>query len=350
MPTIKKTKHGSWETYLYLGADEHGKKVKKHLCAKTKKELEKALLEAMRFYNVENVSEMDMTVIDCVERYIKRKSSNSSPKTIREYTGYMVKFPELHNVKLKNLTESKIQEAIDKAAVGHSPKSVQNWWGLFKASITYYYRNFNPRIEMPKKVKPQFDMPEAGKLSALLEHIRGTQMEIPILLACFCGLRRGEIACLDVNEDIVYEYGNKGYVKVTKDMVQTSDNSWVVKEPKTPTSIRNVPIPDEVLMRIEEKKNTPKFYMPSPNGISSAWNKLAKKFDINCSFHGLRHYFASLMAAENIPMKYQRNLLGHTTDSMTMRYQEYLKEQGVAVNEQLANRINSVLANKQKRG
>ena len=193
-------------------------------------------------------------------------------------------------------------------------------------------------------------MPEADKLFALLEHVRGSQMEIPVLLACFCGLRRGEIACLDMDEDIVYEYGNKGYVKITKDMVQTTDNSWVVKEPKTPTSVRNVPIPDGVLLRIEERKNCPKFYMPSPDGISSAWQKLAKKFDIKCSFHGLRHYFASLMAAENIPMKYQRSLLGHTTDSMTMRYQEYLKEQGVKVNEQLADRINSVLAERDFKG
>ena len=342
MPNIKKTKYGTWETYLYLGTDEKGRKVKKHISAKTRNKLLAEIDKVESMYNAHNVNEMNMTVIECVNKYIDLKRHHASPKTIKEYENYRQYFPELHNVKLKDLSDSRIQVSIDRASRGHAPKSVMNWWGLFRTSIAYYYRTFNPRLEMPKKNPPRFEMPSVDNLYRMLNDIQGSHMEVPVLLACFCGLRRGEISCLDLEDDIHYEYGNKGYVRVTKDMVQTPDNSWIVKEPKTPTSIRNVPIPDEVLSRIEKCRDDPKYHIPHPNSISKNWQRMKTKYGIGCSFHGLRHYYASLMAAEGIPMTYQRSLLGHTTDSMTMRYQEYLKEQGVEVNQQLSDRINSI--------
>ena len=346
MPNIKKTKYGTWETYLYLGVDENGKKVKKHISAKTKPKLMAEIDRATGIFNAHNVNEMNMTVMECVNEYIDRKRANASPKTIKEYENYRKNFPELHSIRLKDLTDMRIQIAIDRAARDHSPKTIQNWWGLFHASITYYYRTFNPRLEMPKKARPKFEMPEVENLYAMLGDIRGSHMEVPVLLACFCGLRRGEISCLDLDDDIHYEYNNKGFVRVTKDMVQCPDNSWIVKEPKTPTAIRNVPIPDVVLERIEACRDDPKYHLPTPNSISKNWQRMRKKYGIGCSFHGLRHYFASLMAAEGIPMKYQRDMLGHTTDSMTMRYQEHLKEKGVEINEKLAERINNIFDKK----
>lgn len=340
---IKKNSRGTWEAFVFLGHDQQGVKRSKHLTAKTKGELLEKIEKAKSVLNADNVKEMESTVIECVDRYIDRRRGKASPKTIREYIGYKQKFPELHNIKLKDLTDRRIQEAIDKASVGHSPKSIQNWWGLFRSAIAYYKREFNPRLELPQKVKPRFEMPERDKLFEMLEGIKGSVMEAPILLACFTGLRRGEISCLNLAEDVVYEYGNKGYVKVSKDMVQCEDNTWVVKEPKTYAANRIVPIPDIVLERLEAYRDDPKYKIPTPNSISKNWQRMRHKWDIDCSFHGLRHYFASLMAAENIPMKYQRGLLGHTTDSMTMRYQEYLKEQKLEVNERLTERINAIL-------
>lgn len=340
----RKNKRGTWETFVSLGTDSNGKRIKKHLTAKTKGELLDLVEQAKTVYTADNFREMDLTVSECVQRYIEKRIGKASPKTIKEYIGASKKFPSLHNVKLKDLTELKIQKAIDDASDGHAPKSVQNWWGLFRSAIAYYHRSFNPRIELPQKVKPKFEMPEESHLFELLEDIKGKPMEVPILLACFTGLRRGEIACLELDHDIVYEYGNRGYVSVTKDMVQCSDNSWVIKRPKTQASFRKVPIPDIVLERIEKCKNDPNYRMPSPNGISKQWQRMKKKYGIECSFHGLRHYFASLMAAEDIPMLYQRGLLGHTTDTMTMRYQEYLREKEIEVNRQLSDRINSIFA------
>lgn len=43
----------------------------------------------------------------------------------------------------------------------------------------------------------------------------------------------------------------------------------------------------------------------TPNGIAKEFSKLSEKFRIACSFHGLRHYYASIMDALGIPENYQ---------------------------------------------
>lgn len=333
MAQLKKNKRGTWETTIYLGKDSQGKRKYKHLTANTRQELQEALLEAQTTLNAENIHVKQMTVGDAVDMYIERRRPTASPKTIREYLSYRRTFCQnLMREKIGNLNDNFLQKEIDSYAEYHSPKSVANRWGLVKTAVSFYDKSFNPRVELPPVKRKRLEMPDEEALFQLLEYVEGKKIEIPILLAMTCGLRRGEISALDLYRDVDYE---KGMININKDMVLDEHNQWVVKAPKTEAGNRVVPCPRWVVDKLEVARDDPKYHLYVPNSITKEFGKLSEKFKIACSFHGLRHYYASIMDALGIPENYQMARMGHTTNIMLKRYQEYLRFKEVEVNDKL---------------
>ena len=335
MPTPKKTRMGTWETYVYIGRDAEGKRKYKHITAYSRKDCEQKIAE---YANAKSsgmeLPVMQMTVGECVDRYIARKEGILSPKTIREYYSYrQSSFEELWDVPLQSLTENAVQEAIDRFAENHSPKSVKNRWGLFCASIGYYWRGFDFRIELPKIKRKRLDMPERADIERLLKDVQGHYMEIPVLLAITCGMRRGEISALDLDNDIDYQ---TGVISINKDMVLDKDGVWIVKEPKTEAGRRSVPCPPFVVDKIMGLKNRGG-KLPNPNTITKWWWQNRSEYGITCTFHGLRHYYVSVMTALGCTEADQMERVGHTTRDMLKRYQEYLAEKEAEVNKDMAN-------------
>lgn len=332
MATMKRTPSGSWCILLYLGRDHKGKNKYKRLTAPTKKELQKIVDEVKAEYNADTIDLRDMTVSEAIGKYIERKRKSASPKTIREYLQYQrVMFPGLQRRKIRDLTDYICQSAIDAEGEELAPKTVKNRWGLLKAACSFYVKDFDPRVELPKVKRHRFEMPEEQPLLDFLKAIEGEGIEIPVLLAITCGMRRGEISALDLKKDVDY---TKGIIHVSKDMVMNEHGQWVVKPPKTEAGDRLIPCPKPVIEKLKQARDNPRYKMLIPNSITKDYSIKSKPFGINCTFHGLRHYYASVMAALNVPENYQMERMGHTTNSMLKRYQEYLnsKEAEIDVN------------------
>lgn len=80
-----------------------------------------------------------------------------------------------------------------------------------------YRPNFALNTALPKKVRPEIYVPSDAEIEQLLSSVDGTGMELPVLLAAFGPMRRGEICALS-SEDIS---GN--IVHVCKNMVINGD-------------------------------------------------------------------------------------------------------------------------------
>lgn len=328
MAEIRRTKSGSFETTIYLGRDANGKRRYKHLTASSKRELALVVqgLEDLRI----DADVLDMTVGDAVTRYIQKRESLTgesaiSPSTIGNYYKYLNSdlYLELAKVKISKLTDDAVQNAIDRYAADHAPKTVSLRWGLIRAAITEVHKEYKPNVKLPRIKRKRLAMPEKDKLQALFSELRGKQMEIPVLLGAVCGLRRGEISALDLANDVDYE---RGIVRINKDMVLDKNKQYVVKTPKTDAAVRQVQCPRWVLDRLAEARDSSDYRINLPNSITTGWNRISKKCGISCSFHGLRHYFASVMSSLNVPEQYQMERMGHATNYTLRRYQEYLKE------------------------
>lgn len=344
MPTLKRNKTGSWSTIVYIGKDGNGKKQYKHLTAPTRKELSELVRKTEDSYTPNNIDVADKTVGELVTMYIDRLKTDPtiSPSTIRGYqTDRRNSFIRLQKLKLAKVTDFICQQEIDLLAQQVSPKTLANRWGLIRTACSFYDRDFNPRVKLPRVIVKDLEMPDETKLMDFLQAIEGRNLEIPVLLGMTCGLRRSEISALDLDKDIDYD---KGVVSITKAMVLNEHGEWLVKDfPKTQASVRLVPVPKTVLEKLDEARHSERFIMMTPNTITTKFHRWANKYGITCSFHGLRHYYASVMASLNVPDKYAMERMGHTTRHMLMRYQEYLRHKEVEVNDALNNHFENLL-------
>jgi integrase len=103
---------------------------------------------------------------------------------------------------------------------------------------------------------------------------------------------------------------------------------------------RYVPLNDEALSTLEAWRNGTKNHglvFPSPvtgerlNNVRKSWGGIIRKAKIQkFRFHDLRHTFASKLVMAGVDLNTIRELLGHSTMEMTLRYAHLAPEHKAA--------------------
>lgn len=315
MAKARKLPSGNWRVLLFVGYDAKGKRKYESFTAPTAAEAN--LAANQRKYELErgaakDHASTDLTVGEAIDRYIDDRDGILSPKTVREYRNIRkYRFPDIMNTRLNKLTNSAVQRAINAQAKESSPKTVHNAYTLFKSAISYAAPDLKFDVNLPPLEPQEMTIPTEEQLIKLFEVTRGKKLEAPVLLAATTGLRRGEIAAIDLKKDIDYQ---KCEVKVHKAIAQNSVNEWVTKSTKSTSGYRTVRIPPWVAERLQELKDT--YEMPKAYYISNAFEDLCKRLGFEFRFHDLRHYYASSLIAVGTPIKYAMKRMGHSTPDM----------------------------------
>lgn len=235
MSKAKKLPSGSWRVQASKTID--GRQVRKSFTAsdKRKDELQAAeWLDGVEQYaDTENI-----TLHQAYERYIASKENVLSPSTIAAYKSLLrTSLQDIMFVPIDRLTQSQIQMAVNIYAAAHSPKSVRNCVGLLTAVLSMFRHDFKISITTPQREKKDIYIPDDEDIKKVLEIVKDTELEIPVLLEAFGPMRRGEICAL-TSDDI---HGN--IVTVNKALVKDSNGKWHIKPPKTFSSYRNIEFP-----------------------------------------------------------------------------------------------------------
>lgn len=234
-----------------------------------------------------------MTFRAAAEEYIESKRNVLSPSTIRGYNTIMRQIPDSFMQKnIHDITAVDVQKEISRIAKDHSPKTVSNRHGFISAVLGVFCPNLKLNTTLPQKIKNDPYVPSRGDVRKILDAVKGTEYEIPILLACY-GMRRSEICALtpeDIEKDIVY---------INKAMVPNENREWIIKSTKTTSSTRQIIIPVDLANKIKEKGY---IYHGDPGSITRHLKKLENKLELpHFSLHKLRHYFVSEMSSLGIP-------------------------------------------------
>lgn len=310
MAKAKQLPSGSWRIQVYDYTDESGKR---HYVSFTssdkkrgKKEVEKMALEfslnkeeyRQKKKEQEKNKEKQLTFGEALENYIDFKKPVLSPRTIYDYKGTRKNhLQSLMDMPINQITALDIQHAINADMEGHSPKTVYNHHGLIVAVMKMFRPDFAFHTTLPKKVRPQLYIPTEDDIKKLLEAATGTDMELPILLAAFGPMRRGEIAAL-TSDNIK---GNTVHVKHT--MVLDLEHNWIIKSPKSYAGDRYIEYPDFVAQKWKGLNG--RITQLYPNNITDHFIALLKWAGIpHFRFHDLRHYCASIQHALGIPDAY----------------------------------------------
>ena len=304
MPKAKKLPSGSWNVKVYSHTTADGKMVRKSFTVHDpspagRRKCERLASEWADRKQLRKGS--GLTFKQAAEKYIASREPVLSPTTIDGYRQLLSRYyPTLLNRQVESIHSEDAQALITITSRTHSPKTVRNVYGLFSAVMREYAPDTALRVIMPEKRADARMVPSEEQARAIIDAVRGTNLELPVLLAAFGPMRRGEICALRTeNIDGCVVHVCENMVKKIVD----HKNTWVIKQPKSVAGDRYIEYPEQVAKLWEGKKG--RVVPMCPDTLTKSFAIMLKANGLPpMRFHDLRHYSASVMHAIGIPDAY----------------------------------------------
>ena len=110
-------------------------------------------------------------------------------------------------------------------------------------------------------------------------------------------------------------------MRITKALVLSYDNkTYVLKGTKSKAGRRVLKVQPDVFRIVKSlgcDPRTGRIISTSPAQVTNRYRTLAKQYGVPGSLHDLRHYYASILGALNLPVKYAMKRMGHSTPQVT---------------------------------
>ncbi len=321
----KKLPSGNWRCEAYLGRDTNGKQIKKSFTASTRKEAEYLASQ----YVLEKKHDKETpTFLSAYNQMLELKKPTFSPNYFRELVKNIRSnyFDVIKDVPLSNIDDILVQKMINGWIMkGLDPNTIRTKYRIFSAVVRAFIKSADYDVTLPTVYAKDLYIPTDEEVQKLVEESKGTLIEIPIMLAAYMGLRRGEIAALQwKNVDM-----NGRILRIEESIAIDENYNAVAKKPKSAAGKRALPIPEVVFEALQRHKNDdPILVCPvKSNHMYYRFKKLQKELGLNSfRFHDLRHYNASVMLALGIPDKYAMERMGHSSNSTLKNiYQHTMK-------------------------
>lgn len=285
---------GNYRVQLRFGEDENGKRMSKSFTAATEWE---ALKLAEEYKNCKNMPNK-ITVREALNNYIEAKRNVIAPATLHGYESIAKnRMKSLQNRIITELTKIDIQRAINfEAERGLGYKSIKSAYDLIRSSSKLFDVEL-PSIKQftlpPKSVKTE-DLPDLDKL---LNIIIGSSVELPCMLAVWCGgMRMSEIRGLQFRD--ICDNQNGRFIKVRRAKVCINGHDVLSDRNKTYLSTRDIPLSDYIynlIKAIPHSSDTDFIINENYGAIKRRYDRLLKKHGIKMTFHELRAQFATTM-------------------------------------------------------
>lgn len=328
----KKLQSGSYRIQVYAGKDANGKSMYESFTHPDKKEAQRLALEFKLHHKAISRDSAKMTVGEAIDKYIGSKDGVLSPTTIQNYKRMRKNCLQgIIDIPLRNLTQDNIQREINAMAKLKSPKYVRNVHGLLSATLAVYYPNLALRTTMPQKKIYEPNIPTFDDIKRIIDLTTNTDIELPVILALWFGLRISEIRGIEWNSI-------KGNVLYVKQAVVDTDKESILKTTKSTAGNRKLLLPPSILDLINRQPKNGKFVIAlSGKSVYDRFTKICKKNGLpHFRFHDLRHANASVMLALGIPDKYAMERGGWATNyTMKNVYQHTMSEQRLEVDRKI---------------
>nr|PZN08410.1 MAG: site-specific integrase [Caldicoprobacter oshimai] len=327
MASIRKLKNGKYQATIFIGRDANGKQLRKYVTRDTYKECKAAAreieqeIEEGRFIDVKNIR---LSV--WMDKWLALNKERLAPSTYLSYKMYVdVHFkPTLGKLKLNQINEIHIQEYMNNKLKELSPTTVRKHMFVLRKILDDALKHKNParNIKIPAQSEYMPHVPTSEEFEMIHQAVKGTRDEIIVLLAGWCGLRRGEIFALKWN-DINWK---EGTIRIDESR-SISEDGFLDKQPKSKNGLREIVVPEYLMNLLEQyrrkqKQITERIFPIRPDYYSSYFAELIKKKGLpNIRFHDLRHYHATWLYEQGVPDQYAAQRLGHDIHVLKSIYQ-----------------------------
>ncbi len=321
-----------------------------------KKRAKQFLHEKCIEYSGRNVDYCDMYFADYMNMWLEETKAEIRPNTYRGYKGnvknHIVPYFSPRRVKIQELTVNDLEEFYKYLVFERSKSDGSE--PLSPTTITHIHRciskalndaarkgvitvNVASLARKPHSVKFKSQYLNEKQVNQLLQMVKDTTIETPVVLCAVFGLRRGEVLGLKWKEvDMVNRT-----ITISETLQQHVGGSYT-SPPKTESSYRTLPIPDEVyqyLVSIKRQQNVDKEVMGNgyqdgdyvcawpdgrviePNYLTRNFHDMIVKSDLpNIRLHDLRHSVASNLLNMGFTVVQVQEWLGHSSAATTLNF------------------------------
>ena len=337
--------------WISLGLSEKGNK--------RKAEAELARLRA-EFEPPKEVGDLssDMLFADYLLEWLEIAKGRLAVATYSSYAA-MIKKPvgpyfRQRNLTLRELEARHLQMFYSEMLRKVKPNTVIHYHAIIHSALKYAVKtdmlvqNVADKVDRPKKNGFQPVFLSAEEMQKMFEALRGTKLELPVLVAAFYGFRRGEVLGLKWDA-IDFERGTISVIRtVTTITVEGKQMEIEQQSAKTKSSLRTLPLIGsfrEYFLQVKEAQELNKQICGNcynheydgfvfvdelgermrANYLTSAFPKFLEDHGLRrMRFHDLRHSCASLLLANGVPLKHIQEGLGHSDFTTTANIYAHL--------------------------
>lgn len=347
---LHKRKDGRWEGRYIKAYSESGKAVYGYVYARTYRDANAKLERARNRKDeppaVEAHPERPELFEDVAKAWLESIKPHVKESTSVKYANLLESYiqPTIGAVSLNELTRNRIEEQCAELLrnggaknEGLSPKTVLSVLSVVRTVLDFAIRSGknvvcdarDVRVAQTAKEMRVLTQNEQEKLSSYL-CANPSPVNLGILICLCTGLRIGEICALRW-EDISL---SEQTIRVHSTMQRIQDfasnerkTKVIVTTPKSPCSIRAIPIPDDLakLMKTQATFSAGYFltgdeltYM-EPRTMQNRFKQALKESGVpSVNFHCLRHTFATNCIGLGFDVKTLSEILGHASVNITM--------------------------------
>ena len=337
--------------WISLGLPEKGNK--------RKAEAELARLRA-EFEPPKEVGDLssDMLFADYLLEWLEIAKGRLAVATYSSYAA-MIKMPvgpyfRQRNLTLRELEARHLQMFYSEMLRKVKPNTVIHYHAIIHSALKYAVKtdmlvqNVADKVDRPKKNSFQPVFLSAEEMQKMFEALRGTKLELPVLVAAFYGFRRGEVLGLKWDA-IDFERGTISVIRTVTTITLDGKQTEIEQQSaKTKSSLRTLPLIGsfrEYFLQVKEAQELNKQVCGNcynheydgfvfvdelgermrTNYLTSAFPKFLEDHGLRrMRFHDLRHSCASLLLANGVPLKHIQEWLGHSDFTTTANIYAHL--------------------------
>ena len=337
--------------WIALGLPEKGNK--------RKAEAELARLRA-EFEPPKEVGDLssDMLFADYLLEWLEIAKGRLAVATYSSYAA-MIKKPvgpyfRQRNLTLRELEARHLQMFYSEMLRKVKPNTVIHYHAIIHSALKYAVKtdmlvqNVADKVDRPKKNSFQPVFLSAEEMQKMFEALRGTKLELPVLVAAFYGFRRGEVLGLKWDA-IDFERGTISVIRTVTTITLDGKQTEIEQQSaKTKSSLRTLPLIGsfrEYFLQVKEAQELNKQVCGNcynheydgfvfvdelgermrANYLTSAFPKFLESHGLRrMRFHDLRHSCASLLLANGVPLKHIQEWLGHSDFTTTANIYAHL--------------------------
>lgn len=342
VPEPRRLPSGTWFVQLRLGGESVP------VTAPTEKECRDtaALIKAEYKAGKRTVQkqENDITLAQAIDKYIASRRNRLKDRTVEQYEYIRdFRFQSIMQLPLSKITNAKLDKALEEELQKPSrkggtvsPKTVTDAYMLIASVLHKYAPSIDTNVDLPEI---QRTFPELIPPAEIFRAVKGTDVELPTLLAMWLSLSMSEIRGLTKSKSI---RKNKLYIVETVVDVKGKPVRKAGGKEETRPRVFDIPpylqkLLDDVDGDIIETRSGHAVYMRFQKVLEQAGLPKMK-------FHALRHINASIMADIGIPSPVAQERGGWKTDSTmkavyTHTFDSSRREADKRINEYFENNV-----------